>query len=134
MKEKKGVVRMLLLTAAADLYHLYRDYTFFEYQVVLTRDDEEAGIQGERYVLTLHESNNPKPHLYWFVARFYKKKGDPQPKVHRPSHAPGIFAREFALFESFFQIKTGIPWEQRLIKAGTTSKSFFQYQPPVSLQ
>ncbi|SPQ26141.1 e3e54035-b881-4713-b636-979b6256acb3 [Thermothielavioides terrestris] len=93
------------------LYHLYRDYTFFEYQV-------------------LHESNNPKPHLYWFVARFYKKKGDPQPKVHRPSHAPGIFAREFALFESFFQIKTGIPWEQRLIKAGTTSKSFFQYQPP----
>jgi hypothetical protein len=59
MKEKKGVVRMLLLTAAADLYHLYRDYTFFEYQVVLTRDDEEAGIQGERYVLTVSEMSSP---------------------------------------------------------------------------
>ncbi|KAL2018904.1 hypothetical protein VTK56DRAFT_10271 [Thermocarpiscus australiensis] len=112
-----------------NLYHLYSDQTFFRYEVVLTRDDEANGIQGVRYVLTLHESN-AKPHLYWFVVRFYKKKGDPQPKIDRPSNAPGLFAREFALFEFFFQIKTGIPWAQRLVKAGTTDKSLFQYTPP----
>ncbi|KAK4151764.1 hypothetical protein C8A00DRAFT_35574 [Chaetomidium leptoderma] len=110
-----------------NFYHLYRDHTFFQYEVVMTRDDEEAGIQGERYVLS---SNNAKPRLYWFMAKFYKKKGDAQPKIYRPSHAPGVFAREFALFESFFQIKTGIPWTQRLVKAGTAEKSLFQYQPP----
>jgi hypothetical protein len=36
-----------------DLYHLYRDHTFFQYEVVITRDDEEAGIQGERYVMSV---------------------------------------------------------------------------------
>jgi len=80
----------------------------------------------------LFESNNAQPHLYWFMAKFFKKKGDPQPKIHRPSHAPGVFAREFAEFEKFFRIKTGIPWAQRLIKTATTDKSLFQYQRPVS--
>ncbi|EAQ88985.1 hypothetical protein CHGG_05604 [Chaetomium globosum CBS 148.51] len=113
-----------------DLYHLYRDRTFFQYEVVLTRDDEDAGIQGERYILSIFESNNASPHLYWFVVKYYKKKGDTQAKIHRPSHSPGIFAREFALFRSFFRMKTGIPWMQRLVKAGTTGNRVFQYQPP----
>lgn len=37
----------------ADLYHVYRDHTFFQYEVVITRDDEEAGILGERYILSV---------------------------------------------------------------------------------
>ncbi|KAK3296244.1 uncharacterized protein B0H64DRAFT_461274 [Chaetomium fimeti] len=113
-----------------NLYHLYRDHTFFQYEVVMTRDNEEAGIQGERYILSMFESNNDKPRLYWFVAKYYKKKGDTQAKIHRPSHAPGMFAREFALFQSFFRVKTGIAWAQRLVKEGTTDKRVFQYQPP----
>ncbi|KAH6624492.1 hypothetical protein B0J18DRAFT_478954 [Chaetomium sp. MPI-SDFR-AT-0129] len=115
-----------------NLYHLYRDHTFFQYEVVITRDDEEAGILGERYILSLFESNNAKPRLYWFLAKYYKKKGDTQAKIHRPSHAPGLFAREFALFESFFRIKTGIPWEQRLlgVKGGEGRERVFRYQPP----
>lgn len=47
--------------AAADsvlaLYHLYRDHTFFTYEVVLTRDDEENGMQGERYILAVSAVN-----------------------------------------------------------------------------
>ncbi|KAL1842849.1 hypothetical protein VTJ49DRAFT_4016 [Mycothermus thermophilus] len=113
-----------------NLYHLYRDDTFFQYEVTITREDEELGIPGERYVLSLWESNNSSPHMYWFVAKFYKKKGDSQPKIHRPSIAPGMLSREFALFEPFFQLKTGIPWMQRLIKVGTMPKNYFQYQPP----
>ena len=80
----------------------------------------------------MFESNNAKPHLYWFVVKYYKKKGDTQAKIHRPSHAPGRFAREFALFQSFFRMKTGIPWAQRLVKPGATDKRVFLYQPPVS--
>ncbi|KAH6841105.1 hypothetical protein B0I37DRAFT_357920 [Chaetomium sp. MPI-CAGE-AT-0009] len=114
-----------------NLYHLYRDHTFFQYEVVMTRDNEEARIQGERYILSIFESNNAKPRLYWFVAKYYKKKGDTQAKIHRPSHAPGMFAREFALFQSFFRNKTGIPWAQRLVKTATTIKRVFQYQPPI---
>ncbi|KAJ4292170.1 hypothetical protein N0V88_005799 [Collariella sp. IMI 366227] len=101
-----------------NLYHLYRDYTFFPYEVLLTRDDKE-----------IYESN-ALPRLYWFVARYYKKKGDTQAKVHRPSYAPGVFAQEYELFKSFFQIKTGIPWAERLVRAGTTENLFFQCQPP----
>jgi hypothetical protein len=66
------------------------------------------------------------------VVKYYKKKGDTQAKIHRPSHAPGSFAREFALFQSFFRMKSGVPWMQRLVKTGPTDKRVFQYQPPVS--
>jgi hypothetical protein len=66
------------------------------------------------------------------VVKYYKKKGDTQAKIHRPSHAPGSFAREFALFQSFFRMKSGVPWVQRLVKTGPTDKRVFQYQPPVS--
>jgi hypothetical protein len=61
----------------------------------------------------LYESN-ASPHLYWFVAKFFKRKGDSQPNYYRPSNSPGLFWREFGLFEHFFEKKTGIPWEKRL--------------------
>ena len=82
----------------------------------------------------LFESKNASPHLYWFVVKFFKKKGDPAPKIHRPSIAPGVFAREFAHFQSVFQTKTGVPWAQRLVRAGPAKKSCFRYQAPVGLQ
>lgn len=36
------------------------------------------------------------------------------------------------LFMDFFRIKTGIDWEDRVIKHGTTPLTVFQYSPPVS--
>ncbi|KAL2271880.1 hypothetical protein VTJ83DRAFT_1251 [Remersonia thermophila] len=129
LRYEKGIERGVK-EVNPNLYHLYRDDTFFQYEVTITRDDETLGIPGERYVLSIWESNNPSPHMYWFVAKFYKKKGDPQPKIHRPSIAAGMLCRELALFESFFHLKTGIPWMQRLVKAGTTPRSYFQYRPP----
>lgn len=62
----------------------------------------------------LYESN-ARPYLYWFVAKFFKRKGDSQPNYYRPSDTPGLFWREFNLFEHFFEKKTGIPWKKRLI-------------------
>ncbi|KAK4151940.1 hypothetical protein C8A00DRAFT_16715, partial [Chaetomidium leptoderma] len=82
----------------------------------------------------LFESNNAAPRLYWFVAKFFKKKSDPIPKIYRPSHAAGVFAREFEHFQSFFQTKTGVPWAQRLVRAGTADRSCFRYQAPVGLR
>jgi hypothetical protein len=78
----------------------------------------------------LYESYNSRPHMYWFVAKFYKKKGDSRPSVYRPSIAAGMLCREYGKFASFFETKTGIPWEQRLVRQGVPGK--FQYQPPVS--
>ena len=66
----------------------------------------------------LYESN-AEPRLYWFVAKFFKRKGDNQPNFYRPSDTPGRFWREFALLELFFYKKTGIPWERRLMLCGT---------------
>ncbi|KAK0636853.1 hypothetical protein B0T17DRAFT_651542 [Bombardia bombarda] len=113
-----------------NFYHLYRDSTFFHYEVTINRDDEEHGIYGQRYVLSLYESH-AKPHLYWFVAKFYKKKHVSLPNFHRPSETPGSFNREFTEFSRFFHKKTGIPWVHRLVRAGTMDKTFFQYTPPV---
>ncbi|KAK3357226.1 hypothetical protein B0T25DRAFT_579334 [Lasiosphaeria hispida] len=124
------------------LYHPYSDRTFFRYEITMTRDDDDHDIHGERYKLSpplggarpqLYESN-AKPRLYWFVAKFFKRKGDSQPKFHRPSDFPGLFAKEFGLFEAFFQVKTGIPWERRLVAQkplDEKGKVFFRYTPPV---
>ena len=35
----------------ADFFHVYCDETSFRYEVVLTRDDEDAGNVGQKYVL-----------------------------------------------------------------------------------
>jgi hypothetical protein len=37
-------------------------------------------------------------------------------------------------FNEFFKIKTGIEWEDRVLKEKTMPVSFFQYSPPVRLQ
>ncbi|KAK0753058.1 hypothetical protein B0T18DRAFT_451548 [Schizothecium vesticola] len=92
-------------------WHTYRDGTFFRYEVVISRVEGEV---ERRFELSLYESN-ASPHLYWFVAKFFKRKGDSRPNYYRPSDSPGLFWREFGLFEHFFEKKTGIPWEKRLV-------------------
>ncbi|KAK3944285.1 hypothetical protein QBC46DRAFT_441987 [Diplogelasinospora grovesii] len=85
-----------------NLYHIYQDATYFRYEVTLARDDTA------RYVLF--------PHLYWFAAKFYKRKGDTNPHFYRPSDCPGLFGKEFAEFKGFFYKKSGVEWDQRLVK------------------
>ncbi|TFB02012.1 hypothetical protein CCMA1212_006015 [Trichoderma ghanense] len=112
-----------------NLFHIYTDRTFFSYQIDITRDDIETGELGQRYTLCLWESN-AKPHLYWFAAKFIKKKRASQPSFHRPSPCSGPWRREMDLFMDFFRIKTGIEWQDRVLRQGTMSTSYFQYSPP----
>ncbi|KAM0476708.1 hypothetical protein ACHAPX_006129 [Trichoderma viride] len=112
-----------------NLFHIYIDREFFSYQIDINRDDDEKGELGQRYTLYLWESN-AKPHLYWFTAKFMKKKGDSQPSFHRPSPCSGPWRREMDLFIDFFRIKTGIEWQDRVLGQKTMPNSFFQYSPP----
>ncbi|KAL6901717.1 hypothetical protein GGI43DRAFT_433761 [Trichoderma evansii] len=112
-----------------NLFHIYIDREFFSYQIDITRDDNTKGELGQRYTLYLWESN-AKPHLYWFTAKFIKKKGDSQPRFHRPSPCSGPWRREMDLFMDFFHIKTGIEWQDRVLKQKTMPNLLFQYSPP----
>ncbi|KAK4123919.1 hypothetical protein N657DRAFT_690567 [Parathielavia appendiculata] len=92
-----------------NFYRVYRDHTYFPYEVKLKRTvwvAKEGVFQEEKFTLSLYGSYNDEPHLYWFVAKFSKKKGDSQPSFHRPGGSPGVFAREFTHFKYFFQTET----------------------------
>ncbi|KAL2680900.1 hypothetical protein Neosp_008503 [[Neocosmospora] mangrovei] len=112
-----------------NFYHIYRDRSNFVYQLDITRDDEAAGEFGQKYTLCLWESN-AKPHLYWFTAKFTKRKGNSQPTYHRPSECPDKWRPQMDLFMEFFRVKTGIPWEDRVTLAMTMPSPYFQYEPP----
>ncbi|UNI21394.1 hypothetical protein JDV02_007388 [Purpureocillium takamizusanense] len=112
-----------------NLYHIYSDRMNFYYQFDIRRDDESLGEQGQRYQLCLWESN-AKPHLYWFTAKFLKRKGDSQPTYHRPSPHSGKWRHEMDLMTDFFRKKTGVAWEDRVLLHKTMPSSFFQYTPP----
>ncbi|KAI1805669.1 hypothetical protein F4811DRAFT_551727 [Daldinia bambusicola] len=112
-----------------NLYHVYRDETYFRYEITLTRDDKETGNVGQKYQLFLWESN-AWPHLYVFAAKYYKKPRDNRPTVYRPRDDPVELGRGLADFKRFFYQKTGLRWDDRVAGAGTTEKSKFQYTPP----
>ncbi|PNY24566.1 Uncharacterized protein TCAP_05496 [Tolypocladium capitatum] len=136
-----------------NLYHVYTDRDFFPYQIEITRDEEATGESVQRYTLSVsdlplpltssmrssqHPANstpqlwesNARPHLYWFTARFLKRKGDGQPSYHRPSRCSGKWRREMDLFMEFFRIKTGLAWQDRVLGEKTKPGSLFQYSPP----
>ncbi|KAI5459893.1 hypothetical protein BGZ63DRAFT_446774 [Mariannaea sp. PMI_226] len=113
-----------------NLFHIYTDREFFQYQIELNRDDPESGELGQKYTLCLWESD-AKPHLYWFTAKFLRRKGNSQPSYHRVSPHSGKWRVEMNYFMEFFRIKTGIEWEDRVTKMSTMPSSYFQYAPPV---
>ncbi|KAI0013997.1 hypothetical protein F4779DRAFT_201410 [Xylariaceae sp. FL0662B] len=113
-----------------NLNHIYRDSTYFPYQIKLTRNDEESGNVGEKYMLYLFESNS-KPHLYIAAAKFWRKPHD-RPSTWRSGETGKTFDATLALFKDFFYRKTGLRWDERVAKRGTTTKDKFQYEPPVS--
>ncbi|VUC34266.1 unnamed protein product [Clonostachys rosea] len=112
-----------------NLFHIYTDREFFSYQIDITRDDTGLGELGQRYTMCLWESD-AKPHLYQFTAKFLKRKGDGQPTYYRPSPCAGKWREEMDHFMAFFQKKTGVDWEDRVIMQKTTNTEHFQYTPP----
>ncbi|KAL8371331.1 hypothetical protein RB595_001249 [Gaeumannomyces hyphopodioides] len=94
------------------MYRIYTDASGFQCKASISRDDEEHGVLGERFDLTLFESR-ARPHLYWFAAKHYKKKGSSQTSYYRPSGSCQTYEHELALFKSFFLNKTGVRWEDR---------------------
>lgn len=76
--------------------------------------------------------SNARPHLYWFTAKFLRKKGDSQPKFYRPSPCSGVMNAEMGHFKHFFRVKTGLEWQDRVLKQGTQPATCFHYSPPVS--
>ncbi|RYP57784.1 hypothetical protein DL769_009277 [Monosporascus sp. CRB-8-3] len=112
------------------LNHVYRDSTFFSYDIKLTRDDEEGGNVGQRYQLTLWEFNG-SPRHYQLTTKYFRRPGDSQPLIYRfPEETPSLFDPVFAEFKRFFRSKTKIDWDERVAKAGSTPKKYFQYAPP----
>ncbi|KAL8417721.1 hypothetical protein RB594_001390 [Gaeumannomyces avenae] len=111
------------------MYRIYTDASGFQCKASISRDDEEHGILGERFDLTLFESR-ARPHLYWFAAKHYKKKGSSQTSYYRPSGSCQTYEHELALFKSFFLNKTGVHWEDRASPT-CTEEGRFRYIPPV---
>lgn len=84
--------------------------------------------------LTIHQlfESNATPHLYHFACKFYKKARSGNAGYYRPSMTCRVFHKELAQFKLFFEKKTGIAWEDRVRRAGTMGRAYFQYTPPVS--
>ncbi|KZL66115.1 anthranilate synthase component II [Colletotrichum tofieldiae] len=116
-----------------DLYHICTDKSFFEYKIDLFRTSEdEYGALHEKYELCLFESH-AKPHLYWFGVKLFHKKDSGKwyaRGIERTSPTPGNLKHEFQQFVKFFELKTSVRWWDRVIKAGTLEKVFFNYSPP----
>ncbi|RYP03858.1 hypothetical protein DL764_004837 [Monosporascus ibericus] len=112
------------------LNHIYRDSTFFSYDIKPTRDDEESGNVGQRYQLMLWEFNG-NPRHYQLTTKYFRRPGDSQPLIYRfPEETPSLFDPVFAEFKRFFRSKTKIDWDDRVAKAGSMPKKYFQYAPP----
>lgn len=51
----------LLTHVLLDLYHVYADGSNFFYEITLTRDDTEAGWQGQKYILYVSSIPDVRP-------------------------------------------------------------------------
>ncbi|KAK1637202.1 hypothetical protein BDP81DRAFT_449271 [Colletotrichum phormii] len=115
-------------------YSVAKDSTSFKYKVDLFRSSEnEDGALHEKYELYLFRSHSSRPHMYWFGAKLFHKKNDGrwiERGIERPSGCCSTFRNEFGRFVKFFELKTKIRWEDRVIKAGTREKTAFSYSPP----
>ncbi|KAI1355798.1 hypothetical protein F5Y01DRAFT_326319 [Xylaria sp. FL0043] len=108
-------------------WHVYRDSTYFEYRIELTRTDKESGKTREKYQLILWESN-AKPRNYLCAIIFTNsKRAKHRQRLH---DSPVDLKVALEKFKSFFKKKTKIAWDDRIDKMGTTGSEHFQYQPP----
>ncbi|TGJ82925.1 hypothetical protein E0Z10_g5863 [Xylaria hypoxylon] len=108
-------------------WNIYRDSTYFEYQVQLTRNDEESGNVRENHLLTLWESK-AKPYNYICTTLYTKAKHKGIPLALNDS--PVDFDAAFKKFKSFFKKRANISWNDRIEKMSTAGPEYYQYQPP----
>jgi hypothetical protein len=109
-----------------NLFKIYRDSTFFEYKVYLTRRDYDKSVTGERWEMYLFQSHQT-PHLYHFAAKYFKKSGA-KPLLHRPRDTEQTFPVIFKDWSDFFKDKTGVVWDERLVAVSPPQR--FVYQKP----
>ncbi|KAG6038765.1 hypothetical protein E4U41_003721 [Claviceps citrina] len=112
-----------------NLFRVHYDNHNFRYEVNLVRENHCESGRRERYVLYLFESK-AKPPLFWFAAKYFRRKGDPRPAYFRQSEYSGPFDTEFDHFKTFFEAKTGIDWADRVTHYGVMPASHFTYTPP----
>ncbi|OAQ68079.1 brct domain-containing protein [Pochonia chlamydosporia 170] len=112
-----------------NLYHVYVDDLLFPYEIELTRFVPETG-HVEKHTLYLYESN-ARPHLYWFGAKFSKRKGDSRPHYHLETEYPTTYDIQLSALKQYFEKKTGIEYEERLVRFATRPADKFQYTPPM---
>ncbi|KAI1196617.1 hypothetical protein F5X97DRAFT_325291 [Nemania serpens] len=133
--KKRKIQKMEKHSSNADNYvderfwHVYRDTTYFEYKVQLKRDDVESGNVGEQHLLTLWESN-AKPCNYRCTTLFTKKKSKNTGCRYPLNETPVALAVALKTFRAFFKKKTGLAWDDRIEKFGSTGPELFQYRPP----
>lgn len=116
---------------ASDIGRIYKDPTDgFEFNVNICGSDRYGNPRGTRWLLRIFEQV-ASPRLYKFDPRFLEKEGaQPRPC----GHCSYIFRpKELAMkeFEDFFLSKTGLKWEDRLLKSGERQRgNKFTYYAP----
>ncbi|KAI0389867.1 hypothetical protein F5Y17DRAFT_97935 [Xylariaceae sp. FL0594] len=110
------------------LWHRYHDSTGFEYDVDIKRNRPDDGLIGERYLVTIWESN-ALPHNYMATA-WYTERSRLRRCLTKLNETPVQLEVAFRHFMSFFRKRTGISWAERIEKAGTMREDYFQYKPP----
>ncbi|KAI9799746.1 MAG: hypothetical protein M1833_003865 [Piccolia ochrophora] len=93
---------------ASGNYHIYRDTTLFEYDIVLARADLEKN-RNERYQLRLYETH-AVPRMYAVTAKYTRPFFSSTVTLAPPN---SFFKDAFIAFRRFFKGKTHIEWEER---------------------
>ncbi|KAL8717949.1 MAG: hypothetical protein Q9225_004868 [Loekoesia sp. 1 TL-2023] len=109
----------------SDRYHIYRDSTYFAYDITLVRVNLLQN-KSERYVLRLCTTHDvPK---YYASLLTYHTHGSP---AHKSILAPigSDFATAFGAFVKAFKAKTKVEWDERL-KTRKWEEGAFVYTPP----
>ncbi|KAG9253856.1 uncharacterized protein F5Z01DRAFT_132302 [Emericellopsis atlantica] len=113
-----------------NLFHVYRDRVGFYYQFPIHREDTDTGDE-ERYEITLWQSN-ALPHLYQCTVKHLRRKGDNRPSFLNFTPCAGKFWPQLKYMMDFFQKKTGIEWEDRVLCYNDESRpGKFIYTPPM---
>lgn len=112
------------------LYKILKDPTDgFPFKVEICRPDECGNPRGKKWVLQLFESKST-PNFYKFGPVHFEREGA------RHRHGRGSAQarpKDLAMneFKDFFAAKTGIKWEERLLRADDRRKGRgYRYHPP----
>lgn len=113
-----------------EFYQIYRDPTDgFPFKVEVACPDGRGSPRGKRWVLQLFESK-AVPKLYRFGPVYFGKEGD-RYRLGRGSSADRPKELAMMEFKHFFSKKTGIKWEERLLKASERQRGYvFRYHLP----